>query len=617
MAAVLAAGLARAHEVVDFAGEVKPILDRSCGGLGCHLGERTSGVELTTWEDVVGSIGEQYGGPIVLPGKASVSPLIDKISRAEPLFGLREPRVGEPLADAEIALITRWVDEGARRTHHLTHGDADGSDRIDISDAVRILLHLFQGGAAARCDALADADANGKIEVTDAVVVLGYLFLGEAAPAELSAGEEEACRRASELSFASIYDKVLARSCAFVSCHSAISRKGGLSFATREESHRQLVGAPPQNEAALAAKLLRVDAGRPENSFLLKKITVPGPGEGNKMPSNSSIGLSDAVVAAVREWILAGAPLEGSLAGVPDITEEPLPPFDRIPVPPAPENGIQIHLQPFAIGPRSEREIFYYIDRPFAALAADPVIERIDVHMSDDSHHFILYEWTGATKPPAGVRNIGSVGDIINNRKFMLGAQQPFFSLKFPAEVGLRISRNASFDLNSHYLNLHGTEVLYGEVYINFHFADPGAAVSTFVQPVFDINPFINVPPHQSRTITAVFPMASGGKVPAGREYHIYSLSSHMHRHGDRFKVFLVNNLQQLNPPQVVYDNLDWDDPLYKVFDEPLALKATQGLRFDVTHTYDDPPSDSSPPLTFGLTSEDEMAILLGYYAVK
>ena len=61
----------------------------------------------------------------------------------------------------------------------------------------------------------------------------------------------------------------------------------------------------------------------------------------------------------------------------------------------------------------------------------------------------------------------------------------------------------------------------------------------------------------------------------------------------------------------------DWDDPVFKVFDPPLILTAGQGVRFEATHAYLDPPSSSAPPLTFGLTSEDEMAIILGYYAVK
>ena len=40
----------------------------------------------------------------------------------------------------------------------------------------------------------------------------------------------------------------------------------------------RLVSVPPSNTVALAVGYLRVDPGRPETSFLLKKLAVPGPG---------------------------------------------------------------------------------------------------------------------------------------------------------------------------------------------------------------------------------------------------------------------------------------------------------------------------------------------------
>ena len=148
--------------------------------------------------------------------------------------------------------------------------------------------------------------------------------------------------------------------------------------------------------------------------------------------------------------------------------------------------------------------------------------------------------------------------------------------------------------------------------------------MKTVVKPLIEINPNIRVPPTQTRTITAVFPgptmllfdptIGSAGRVR--RETHIYSLTSHMHRHGDRFTAFLIENGRSLDPPVTVYDNLSWDDPVYTIFDPPMVLSPGQGFRFEATHTYHDPPRPDSPPLTFDITSEDEMAILLGYYAV-
>lgn len=61
-------------------------------------------------------------------------------------------------------------------------GDADADGRIEITDAVRILGHLFLGNAALPCLDAADADDADGVQLTDAVRILGYLFLGTPAP---------------------------------------------------------------------------------------------------------------------------------------------------------------------------------------------------------------------------------------------------------------------------------------------------------------------------------------------------------------------------------------------------------------------------------------------------
>jgi len=620
----LAPRVAEAHELADYDRDVKPIFLESCSGTTCHIGRKSNGVDLTTYETTMASVGSAYKKAVVVPGSPDESPLMDKITNQRPQYGVRMPSAKPALTDAQIQKIRAWIAEGAQVTHLLQRGDMNGDDHLNITDGVYLLDFLFRGGPAPHCETIADANSDGQANLTDAVYVLNHLFLGGEEPVRLTEEEEEACRKAGELSFESIYRKIFVASCAYTSCHSVERHKGGLVLEGIDAAHASLVGVMSTNEVALAEGMLRVSPGKPEESFLLKKLTEVGPGEGSRMPASSSTRLSEGVIAGIREWILAGAPREGTISGVPDITEEILPPVDRIPQPPVPENGIQLHLPPFSVAPRSEREIFYFVDQPLKDLTEDPLIERIDVHMSDDSHHFILYEWKAGTKPAAGIRNLGGVVDVLNTHRFITGAQQSYFSLSFPPGAGIRFSRTTSFDMNSHFLNLGGVEPLMGEVYINIFFA-PSGSVTTFVKPVFDINPLIDVPPNQTRTTKWAFPglsstqadpaIGSGGKVT--RETHIYSLSSHMHRHGTRFTVFLIDQLRDTVPPTIVYDNLDWDDPIYKVFDPPLVLKPGQGFRFETTHTYDDPPSPTAPPLQFGETSEDEMAILLGFYAVK
>lgn len=88
-------------------------------------------------------------------------------------------------------------------------GDVDGSGRLAVSDAIRILVHLFQGDpTAVPCADAADADDSGAIDLADAVQLLSGLFLGGMAPAapfpgcgpdptEDGLGCEEACPPAS------------------------------------------------------------------------------------------------------------------------------------------------------------------------------------------------------------------------------------------------------------------------------------------------------------------------------------------------------------------------------------------------------------------------------------
>jgi hypothetical protein len=58
-------------------------------------------------------------------------------------------------------------------------GDANADGRVDLSDAVTILGHLFLGTAKPACLDAADTDDTGKVEITDAIHLLGALFLGQ------------------------------------------------------------------------------------------------------------------------------------------------------------------------------------------------------------------------------------------------------------------------------------------------------------------------------------------------------------------------------------------------------------------------------------------------------
>ena len=69
--------------------------------------------------------------------------------------------------------------EGPRQ---FRRGEVNGDGITDVSDAIRLLLHLFAGGARPACEKSADVDDSGDVDVTDATRLLLGLFQGGAPP---------------------------------------------------------------------------------------------------------------------------------------------------------------------------------------------------------------------------------------------------------------------------------------------------------------------------------------------------------------------------------------------------------------------------------------------------
>lgn len=57
-------------------------------------------------------------------------------------------------------------------------GDTDGNGKVELSDAVRSLAFLFQGGPAPACDDAADSNDDGQHDIGDGINTLNALFLG-------------------------------------------------------------------------------------------------------------------------------------------------------------------------------------------------------------------------------------------------------------------------------------------------------------------------------------------------------------------------------------------------------------------------------------------------------
>ena len=99
----------RARARIDYELEIKPILSENC--LQCHSQDkRKGGLSLANYGDVLDG---GKDGAVVRPGNSARSMMIAKVKGEQ---GDRMPLDELPLSDEQIALLQRWIDEGARAT---------------------------------------------------------------------------------------------------------------------------------------------------------------------------------------------------------------------------------------------------------------------------------------------------------------------------------------------------------------------------------------------------------------------------------------------------------------------------------------------------------------------
>jgi ankyrin repeat protein len=98
---------------VDFARQIKPLLERSC--VACHSGEKPRGLFRIDGRDAILK-GGASGAAAVVPGHSEKSPLIGYVSGQVPESEMppRAARANSPaLTTGEVALLRAWIDQGA------------------------------------------------------------------------------------------------------------------------------------------------------------------------------------------------------------------------------------------------------------------------------------------------------------------------------------------------------------------------------------------------------------------------------------------------------------------------------------------------------------------------
>ncbi len=101
---------------IDFNADVRPILNKNC--IACHGGVKQSGgFGLVFRENALAKTkNEKFG---IVPGDPDASEMIARINHHDP--EMRMPLDKEPLSKEEIALLTRWIEQGAEWVDHWAY----------------------------------------------------------------------------------------------------------------------------------------------------------------------------------------------------------------------------------------------------------------------------------------------------------------------------------------------------------------------------------------------------------------------------------------------------------------------------------------------------------------
>ena len=111
-AAVDRSTAAGATDTVDFNRDIRPILSDRC--YACHgpdEDKRKGGLRLDLKEGAFQAL--KSGGHALVPGNVDQSSLVSRVRSTDPEEVMPPAKFGKPLSESQVALLTRWVQQGA------------------------------------------------------------------------------------------------------------------------------------------------------------------------------------------------------------------------------------------------------------------------------------------------------------------------------------------------------------------------------------------------------------------------------------------------------------------------------------------------------------------------
>ncbi len=176
-------------------------------------------------------------------------------------------------------------------------------------------------------------------------------------------------------------------------------------------------------------------------------------------------------------------------------------------------------------------------------------------------------------------------------------SQEVYFNQEFPDGIYQLIPMTAIFTFNSHAFNTHPQDSHLDE-YLNLEFAE--AADQQFpMQDIFDISAIFiaDVPPFETREYCHNYTLPSGS--------NLFRLTTHTHQRGVHFRIWeppnapcAAGSCPEGAPSQFIYESFQYNDPIQLYFDPPVLYNgSTQDRTFRYCSKYDNGSTPSSPPV--------------------
>jgi hypothetical protein len=426
--------------------------------------------------------------------------------------------------------------------------------------------------------------------------------------------------------------------CSNSTCHSSTSYTGIRFDDTKANVLNALLGKTPANGAAAVKGDKYVKVNQPYESYLLRKCgswldsdlaLATDASEGAAMTDVNGNRLSEKEVEYMRQWIMNGAKTTGVTIDTAIINRYYNANLaDRAPFlskPPKPVNGKQIRFGPVFLPevgqPNTEREYLlkYHVD-----FGNDVEVSEVNGYMNAQSHHFLLFKYfdsVAAAAQPNGIRivNLGGGNTVtsFDGDKDLTAAWQDDADIVLPAGTAIFWDKNTYLDLNYHVKNYNSPTVMPCDFYFNVNYKPRLINTTTVEMKSALVNNVGLLLTPGANTLYYNDPSNNTNETR-----HIWMMSSHTHKFGTGFDIFVRDNTQPNQVGDMLYDGTyryetafqgttyDWEHPSVKYFDPqyPVNMQAN-GIRCKTSWN-----NTSSSIVRFGFTTNEEMQLYYYMY---